>query len=166
MSDTKLYFGGMSTDYEFKLLLAAFPEGNLAFGTMINYAAIADVIKIEPRASRFDSVVGRWIRWLKREHNIVMAREGVRVRRLDDTEIAARAKGEFRRGLNEHAKSVNTGRRADVAKMAERDRNSHTHFMRLAVAHVDAGRLVKKEIAPPAPPKALPRAPLQTGDGE
>ena len=77
--DTKLYFGGMSTDPEMKMLRERFgvPDPGL-----IPYSEIEEVISEKTQSNRFRTVTDRWRRELEREHNVITeaeASEGIRV---------------------------------------------------------------------------------------
>lgn len=153
---SKLFLGGIPTEGDVKLLLEAFPA--IEAGQLIPYDRVAEVIKVDRGTSRFKTVTAAWRRALNRTQNFVLeAVSGQGFRRQTEIERSQKDRAGWRQDQSRAARRVRDLARVDTREFEERDQKAHDHARRVLQAHAEHTSTTVKELAPPAPLRALPK---------
>jgi hypothetical protein len=153
---SNLFLGGIPTEGDVKMLLEAFPA--IEPGQLIPYERVAEIVKVDRSSSRFRTVTSAWRRVLHRTQNFVLeAVPGQGFRRQTEVERSNSDRAGWRKDQSRAARRVRDLARVDTRDFAERDQRSHDHARRVLQAHVEHTSTTVRELAPPAPLKALPK---------
>ena len=109
-----LYFGGMSTDPDVKLINDKFP--NPKPNDEIPYSKIEPIIGVSWRSSRFTTIINAWAKDLKERGIFISRIRGTAIRFLTNKELLA--------GTGEKISSANRklrGHRKDLTMMRPKD---------------------------------------------
>jgi len=152
----KIYFGGVPTDGELKLLLEAFDD--LKEEAVITHDQITEVIGVEWKTDRYRTVTDRWKKTIFREQNIDIAAipsVGFRVLTPDErVKYGIKDAGSAHRKLTRAR--TRTGR-ADTKRLSEQMLLKQEHAMRLFDAQLEDSRRNQKTIAIAEKIRPLPR---------
>jgi len=149
--------GGLPTDLDVKLLLAAFP--NWKAGETIKYEEIESILNLHRRASRFRTVVSAWRKQLLRTKNIdTIAVKTIGIQYLEERERVHTSAKDYRRSVRGIGRSVRRISLVRTETLVEDDRKVADHARRLMEATYSTAREATKEIAVSLRPQPqLPR---------
>ncbi len=152
-----LFIGGVPTEPDVKLLLAAFPDPQR--GQLITHEQIEGVITVHRSSSRYRTVVAAWRRRLINESNLdTTAIPGVGIRVLAEYDRVTASAKDYRRGVATVGKATRRVSRVQVERLTEQEQTKAEHVRRQMEATLAAGRQSVKEIAIRlAPPESNPR---------
>lgn len=159
MANGNLFLGGVPTEPQVRALNKAF--GDRGPGDVISYEEIRQAINVDPKSSRFRTVVAAWRKRLRKERNIVTVciAGAQEVRMLRDDERASDAFRDARRSIKGLGKATAKAADIPVERLAEPQRNTATHLRRILEGAAASARAASNELAVTfAPPKQLPRA--------
>lgn len=151
--------GGVPIGPDVKRLIEAFPD--IEVDEIISDERIAVVIGEKYGTSRYQTVTRGWRDEVFDVRGYELVRDNGGFRRISHWECSRRKTRSAILGMRHTARAVERQARVNTSDFDEVQLRTHTHTLRVLTAHVEHSRNTKKEIAPPAPPKALPRAKVE-----
>lgn len=153
-----MFFGGVPTEPDVLKLLEAFPV--IEPGQTIPYAEIEKILGIDRQVkmSRFRTVLTAWIKKVKVEKNFVLRTVRMTgIQRLTEVDRSVGNRMGWRRDQRRAGRKVRDMLLVHTPELTDTELRSHDHAKRVMLAHSEATAQSAKEIAAPAPVKALPK---------
>ena len=157
MEEAKVFFGGVSTDPDIKMIRDVYPDSDLGIGILIPYEAIAQVIRQPDRHTyRYRTVTWRWRKLVEKESGIVIgtvAGQGFKV--LDEHEKAGVSQSKGRTAIKSARRSLEVGSLVDTHALKADEIIRFEHSLNVSTSMLQVSRMKsKKALAPKAKPSA------------
>jgi hypothetical protein len=145
-----VFFGGVPTDIDLRLLREAFPPAELTVGRLLPYPSVARAIKSEVGSCRYKTVTNRWRKVLESEHGLIVgtkAGEGFIV--LDDHEKLDLSSSKIRSSRRAARRSLQVAAKIDRKALTEPEQREHD-LNTLRAAAITATAQIRKALDMPS----------------
>lgn len=147
MAGKNMFFRGVPTDPDVKLLTDAFPKIPTE---VIPYGAIEEIIGVSKDTNRFKSVLEAWKNKIERETNeILITIRGEGVKLATPKERVTYCGKKINSGVKFVARGAKVAAFTDTRGLSDEDKKICDHFSRAASAVSMAIRVSPKELRPP-----------------
>lgn len=146
MSNEKLFFGGLPTEYDVNALREHYSETQMKPGTIMPYKEVERIIDCEKGSCRFQTVTNRWRRLVEKESGFIIGTErGVGFKVLKENQKVDLGFSKLRSAVRSSRRAYVVAGSVNVAKLSTDDRNRLTFVQKKASAVICAAQQKGKE---------------------
>lgn len=147
----ELYFGGVPTDGELKMLRDRWPDTGLQPGQTITCEEIAAVIHVAVKTARFRTVTERWRRCVERGPvGLVVGRHEWAFHILKAGQVVNSNESDLRSAAKKARRAAVRGAKIDVLQLSEDERKRHDLHVAMTGKVLSAMNVRGKQKALPA----------------
>jgi hypothetical protein len=159
----KVFFGGVPTEGDVKKLRETFKD--ISPGVAVTHAGISASISVEPKTSRYRTVVAAWRKSLMTIDNLdLVALPGIGYRCLTAPERVAESIKGFHQGTNKQVRSVQRTLTIRRSELEDADCKKLDHLQVFAAKILNIASEMMAEIKPPKRQERLPLRHKETED--
>jgi hypothetical protein len=149
MADSKLFFGGIPVRPDVEKLMKSIA---IEAGRLVTHSEIVRVLRLDPKSSRYRTVVTSWRKTIEREKFLRLDGEsGVGYRVLTPEQAISRSAKDIEHVSNASRKTTVRIEMIDTMSLSDQSKDQHALVRRHAHMINDTCRQVRKEIAAPSP---------------
>lgn len=140
--DGKVYFKGLPTEMDVKVLRDTFPQASLTVGLVIPYERVEKLIKERKGSFRFNTVTNRWRKEVERNFGVILGvQAGVGFEVKSDSQKVGLASQKNRSATRCARRALKVSALVAVAKLNDDEKNTHLFNVQRAGAFMATAQL-------------------------